>query len=135
MSGPSRSYVSTDGQSASLSWYQTTIWDLRPIFLSLPWKIFSNICGFLTVGRPRRREDGYVTYPYNCYWMFPAHSPLDPSPAGLVAIPYCLISDEVPILSPPKTPRATTVEVFYAASTCHITQDYKHLTLGRVQER
>jgi hypothetical protein len=28
----SQSHVTTDGQSASLSWYQATIWDLRPDF-------------------------------------------------------------------------------------------------------
>jgi hypothetical protein len=26
------------------------------------WKIFSDICGFLLVGRPPRREDGSVIY-------------------------------------------------------------------------
>jgi hypothetical protein len=30
------SYRTTEGQSASLSWYQATIWDPRTIFLSLP---------------------------------------------------------------------------------------------------
>jgi hypothetical protein len=30
----SLSYLTTNGQSASLSWYQATIWDLRPILLS-----------------------------------------------------------------------------------------------------
>jgi hypothetical protein len=29
------SYLTIDGQSASLSWYQATIWDTRPIFLPL----------------------------------------------------------------------------------------------------
>jgi hypothetical protein len=33
-------YLTTDGQSASLSWYQATCWDPRPIFLSLLWKYF-----------------------------------------------------------------------------------------------
>jgi hypothetical protein len=28
-------YITTDGQSGSLSFYQATMWDLRPIFLSL----------------------------------------------------------------------------------------------------
>jgi hypothetical protein len=27
-----KSYITADGQSASLSWYQATIWDPRPIF-------------------------------------------------------------------------------------------------------
>jgi hypothetical protein len=30
----SQSHIMTDSQSASLSWYQAPIWDLRPIFLS-----------------------------------------------------------------------------------------------------
>jgi hypothetical protein len=34
-----QSYLTTDGQSASLSWYQPTIWDPRPIFLSFPRKL------------------------------------------------------------------------------------------------
>jgi hypothetical protein len=32
----SQSYLTTDGQLASLSWYQATIWDLQRIFLLLP---------------------------------------------------------------------------------------------------
>jgi hypothetical protein len=39
----SQSYVTTDGQSASLSWCQACTWDLRRDFLSLS-------CGFLDVG-------------------------------------------------------------------------------------
>jgi hypothetical protein len=37
----------TDGQSASLSWYQANIWDQRTIFLSLSRKLYSDIWGFL----------------------------------------------------------------------------------------
>jgi hypothetical protein len=46
----SRSYLTNDGQSPSLSWYQASIWDPRPVFLSLPWNIFADIWGFLLLG-------------------------------------------------------------------------------------
>jgi hypothetical protein len=39
----SQSYLMTDGQSASLSWYQATSKHLRPIFLSLPLKLSADI--------------------------------------------------------------------------------------------
>lgn len=42
----SQRYLTTEGQSVSLSWYQATFWDPRLIFLSLPWKVLSDICGF-----------------------------------------------------------------------------------------
>jgi hypothetical protein len=48
--------VTTDGQSASLSWCQVPIWDLRPDFF------LSDSCKFVDVGRPLRREDGSVFY-------------------------------------------------------------------------
>jgi hypothetical protein len=38
------------GQSASQYWYQATIWDLRPIFLSFPYKLYVDICGFVITG-------------------------------------------------------------------------------------
>jgi hypothetical protein len=46
----SQSYVTTDGQSASLSWCQAPIWDLRPDFFFL-----SDSCGF--AGRPNCLQD------------------------------------------------------------------------------
>jgi hypothetical protein len=42
----SLSYITTDGQSASLSWNKAPIWDLRPDFLLL-----SDSCWFVDVGR------------------------------------------------------------------------------------
>jgi hypothetical protein len=57
----SESYVTTDGQSASLSWYKAPIWGLRPNFFSLP----SDSCGFVDMGRSLWREDGSVVY--NCF--------------------------------------------------------------------
>jgi hypothetical protein len=34
-----------DGHLANLSWYQATIWNQQRIFDSIPWRLFSNICG------------------------------------------------------------------------------------------
>jgi hypothetical protein len=50
--------------------------------------LLSGSCGFVDVGRPLWREDGSVVY--NCCWSSPAQSFLGPSPAGLMAIFYCL---------------------------------------------
>jgi hypothetical protein len=40
LSSQSQSYITTDGQTASLSWCQALIWDPRPIFLLLSSIIF-----------------------------------------------------------------------------------------------
>jgi hypothetical protein len=50
----SESYLTTDGQSANVSWYQATIWKLRPIFPYRPWNLSSVISSFvfLIMGRP-----------------------------------------------------------------------------------
>jgi hypothetical protein len=45
-------FCTTIGQSDSLSWYQTTIWDLRPIFVYFPWKLFLDRCAFYCGGAP-----------------------------------------------------------------------------------
>jgi hypothetical protein len=82
----SESYVTTDGQPASLSWNKAPFWDLRPdLYYCL------DSCGFVDLGRPLWREDGSVVG--NCYWPSPAQSFSGPSPAGLVAIFYCLFWD------------------------------------------
>jgi hypothetical protein len=47
----SQSFLTTDGQSASLSWYQTSNWDPRPIFLSCSQKLSSDICGYFSMER------------------------------------------------------------------------------------
>jgi hypothetical protein len=88
-----KSYLTIDGGSASVSWYRATIRGPRPIFISLPWKIFSDTCSFLLVRRPPSREDGSVIYLYNCYWTLQALSLLGSSPAGLVTTSHCLIWD------------------------------------------
>jgi hypothetical protein len=37
----------TDGETASLSWYQAAIWEPQTIFLSFLQKLSSEICSFL----------------------------------------------------------------------------------------
>jgi hypothetical protein len=66
----SESYVTTDGQLASLSWSKAPIWGLRP---DLYYLCDSN--GLVLVGRPLWREVGSFS---------------GPSPLGLETIFYCL---------------------------------------------
>jgi hypothetical protein len=59
------SYVTTDGQSASLSWNKSPIWGLRPDFITVrQLRIY--------VGRCLWQDDGSVVY--NCCWSSPAQS-------------------------------------------------------------
>jgi hypothetical protein len=53
----SQSYITTDGQSSSLSWYQVPIWDPRPVFILLSLIIFrqSRICWCGTLSLTRNR--------------------------------------------------------------------------------
>jgi hypothetical protein len=53
-SNQSQSYITTDGQSASPSWYQASIWDTSLIFPFLSLVILDS-CMFVGVGRPRGR--------------------------------------------------------------------------------
>jgi hypothetical protein len=101
-------------------------------FLSLPWKIFLDICGFLLVQRPTWREGGSMIYPYICYWASPALLLLGPSPAGLMTTSYCLIWDWVPFLSPLTTRRATA-EVSYPPCTRDHTDVATHWTVQKCQ--
>jgi hypothetical protein len=64
----SQSYLTTDGQSASLSWCQATIWDQRTIFLFSSIEVISRQCGFLITMCPLWREDMSVIDLYNCFW-------------------------------------------------------------------
>jgi hypothetical protein len=113
--GQSQNYLTTDGRSVSLSWCHAAIRDPETnfSFTSLE-HIFRRMRVFL-VGRSIWREDGSVTYPYNCYLALPALS-LGPSPAGLVTASYCLIWGWVPFLSPLTTRRATV-----AGQVCNLT--------------
>jgi hypothetical protein len=69
----SESYITTDGQSTSLSWYKAPVWDLRP----------DMFCGAPSLTR------GWVCLLYSC-WPSPAYSFLGPSLFGLATIFYCL---------------------------------------------
>jgi hypothetical protein len=75
----SQSYITTDGQSASLSWNKAPIWGVTTRFLLL-----SNLCGFVDVGRSLLRED--VSVVYHCCWSSSAQSFSGPSPLGLSKI-------------------------------------------------
>jgi hypothetical protein len=76
------SYVTTDGQSAILSWNKAPIWGLRSDFY------YSDRCGFVVVVSSLWREDGSVVY--NCCLRSPAQLFPGPSPVGLATIVYCL---------------------------------------------
>jgi hypothetical protein len=56
-----QSYFTTDGQSASMSWYRAPLWDCDQILL-LVRMLLSEICGLVSVGRPFWREDGSVFF-------------------------------------------------------------------------
>jgi hypothetical protein len=78
----SESHVTTDGQSASLSWNKAPIWCLRPdLYYCL------TIAGLLIWGA-LSDESGSVVC--NCYWPSPAQSFSGPSPVGLLALFYYL---------------------------------------------
>jgi hypothetical protein len=62
----SESYVTTDGQPASLSWNKSTHLGLTTRSLLL-----SDSCGFVDLGRPLWRENGPIVH--NCSWPSPAH--------------------------------------------------------------
>jgi hypothetical protein len=104
----SQSYVTTDGQSASLSWNKAPIWGLRPDFYYcqtiaglLMWNALSDErtgLSFTIVAGPRQRSHSRVRVPWNLR-------------------PYFTVSDSrLPFSSPPTTCRVT-VEVFNPAFT------------------
>jgi hypothetical protein len=104
----SESYVTTDGQPASLSWNKATIWGLRPDFYYL-----CDSYGLVLVGRPLWREVGSVFC--MCFWPLPAQSFSGPSPWDLR--PYFTVSDLRLLFSSLPMTRRGTVEVFDPAST------------------
>jgi hypothetical protein len=79
-----KSYIMTDGQSASVSWCQELISDPRPNFL-LSFIIFLTVES-VDVGRPFWREVGSIVL--SCFWASPAETFLGLSPAGLMTITY-----------------------------------------------
>jgi hypothetical protein len=98
-----QSYITADGQSASLSWCLAPIWNSWPDYF-----LCIDNWGFLGVWRPLWREDGSVIYSHNCFWALPDQSILGRSPAELTAIFYCLIWDspnlegQVPVFISPR---------------------------------
>jgi hypothetical protein len=84
----SLSYVTTDGQSASLSWYKAPIWGLRPDIFSVRnteyvWKLRSWFRGAPSLTR------GRVCFLYVPLALASAVF-LGPSPLGLATVVYCL---------------------------------------------
>jgi hypothetical protein len=92
----SQIYVTTDGQSVSLSCNKAFNWGLRPDFLLL-----SDNCGFVDVGCPLWRKNGSVVY--NCCWSSPAQSFVSPSSPGLMTI-FCSLKFETPSTWRARTP-------------------------------
>jgi hypothetical protein len=103
----SETYITTDGQSASLSWNKAPIWGLRPDFCYcqtvaglMTWGALSEKrtgLSFTIVSCPRQRSHFWVRVPWD-------------------SLPYFTVSDSrLPFSSPPTTRRAT-VEVFDPAS-------------------
>jgi hypothetical protein len=107
-------HVTTDGQSASLSWYKAPNWGLRPDFyfrseygirltvtFLIPWVALSDErmgLSFVCEAGPCQRSLSRVLVPWDLR-------------------PYFTVSDvRLPFLSPPTT-RRVTVEVFDPAST------------------
>jgi hypothetical protein len=77
------SYVTTDGQPASLSWNKAPFWGLRPDLY-----YWLTVAGWLILGALSDERTGSVVY--NSCWPSPGQSFSGPSPVGLVAIFYCL---------------------------------------------
>jgi hypothetical protein len=110
----SESYVTTDGQSASLSWYKAPIRGLRPDFYCrtdygirlivtflIPWGALSDErmgLSFLSAAGPCQRSLSRVLVPWDLR-------------------PYFTVSDLRRPFSSPPTTRMVTVEVFDPAST------------------
>jgi hypothetical protein len=98
----SRSHVTMDVQSDSLSWNKAHIWGLRPDFY------YSGSCWFVDARRSLWREDRSVFY--NCCWLLPAQSFSGLSPLRLETIFYSL-RFETSLFSPPTTRRATLLAI------------------------
>jgi hypothetical protein len=102
------SYATIDGQSASLSWNQVPIWNLRPNFYYcqtvaglLIWGVFSDErtgLSFTVAAGPRQRSHSRVRLSWD-------------------SRPYFTVSDSKLHFSSPPTTHRATVEVFDSAST------------------
>jgi hypothetical protein len=67
-SSQSQSYVTTDGQSASLPWYQAHIWDLRPHFY-----FCQIVAGLLMWGVQSDERTGLSFIVYNVQYIYILH--------------------------------------------------------------
>jgi hypothetical protein len=116
------SYITIDGQSASLSCNKAHIWGLRPDFyycqavagLLMGGDVSGERTGlsFIIATGPRQRSHSWVRVPWD-------------------SRPYFTVSDlRLPFLSPPTTRRAT-VEVFDLASTINWTLPLSYNILAR----
>jgi hypothetical protein len=99
----SESYITTDGQSASLSWNEAPVWDLRPDFYYC-----QTVAGLLIWGAlsDERTDLSFIIAPGPCqcrYFGTDSHGTRD----------HNLLSQirDFPFSSPPTT-RRDTVEVF-----------------------
>jgi hypothetical protein len=98
----SESYVTTDGQSASLSSNKAPIWGFRPDFITV-WQL--QVCGCGALSLTRGRVYGLQLLLASPALSFSVRVPWD-------SRPYFTVSDlRLPFSSPPTTRRAT-VEVF-----------------------
>jgi hypothetical protein len=66
------SYITTDSQSASLSWCQALIWDMWPIFFRHEISCRQlRLCYFVAPSLTRGRVCNLL---YNCFWALPEQS-------------------------------------------------------------
>jgi hypothetical protein len=100
----SQSYLTTDGQSASLSWYQTPIWNPWPTVLYTSMETSLDSRGFAIMWRPLWREDKAVIY--RCCWASPEQSFSGLRPVWLITIFY-----SINFISP-QTLRSTSAYLF-----------------------
>jgi hypothetical protein len=104
----SESYVTTDRQSASLSWNKAPFWGLLPDLYYCQtvagWLMWGDLSderaglSFTIAADPRQRNHSRVRVPWD--WR-----------------PYFTVSDSRPPFSSPPTTRRATVEMFDPAST------------------
>jgi hypothetical protein len=121
----SESYVTTDGQSASLPWNKAPIWGLRPEFYNcqtVPGLLMSGALSnertglsFTVAAGARQRSHSRVRGPWD-------------------SRPCFSVSDSILPLSSPPTTRRATMEVFDPASTREMTVSSLHGPLYSLAE-
>jgi hypothetical protein len=89
-SSQNQSFITTDGQSTTLSWCQAAMWDTQRSFFFFHLKLCLDSCEFLIMGRPLWREDESVIY--SCCWALPEQFVSGPynSSSKSVSRPVCL---------------------------------------------